>query len=278
MSNLAWIALAIITGLSALGCIIGFKKFVYFLSVGYGLSVVLIGIGIIVLSATGYFLPQADIFTYILSALLILYGCRLSGFLIFREAKSASYRKVAENVSGKAEKKMPIFVKATIWVMVTILYVMQTSPIFFRVANGVFSDTLSLVFEIVGGVIMVIGLSLETISDLTKSKAKKENPHRFCDKGVFKYVRCPNYLGEILFWTGVLTTSLNALNTWYQWVIAISGYLLIVYVMISGAKRLELRQAKNYGEDPEYQEYIKKTPIISRLIPIKSMKDWNWVK
>lgn len=278
MTPLAWAALGILTGLSALGCIIGFKKFVYFLSVGYGLSVVLIGAGIIVLSATGYFLPTGDIFTYILASILILYGCRLSGFLIFREAKSASYRKVAEKVAGSTEKKMPIFVKATIWIMVTILYIMQTSPVFFRVANGIYGDQTSMIFEIVGASIMVIGLLLETISDLTKSAAKKLNPHRFCDRGVYKYVRCPNYLGEILFWTGVLVSSINALVTWYQWVIAILGYILIVYVMLSGAKRLEGRQDKNYGEDPEYQAYIAKTPLISRLIPIKSMKKWNWIK
>ncbi len=278
MTPLAWAALGILTGLSALGCIIGFKKFVYFLSVGYGLSVVLIGAGIIVLSATGYFLPTGDIFTYILASILVLYGCRLSGFLIFREAKSASYRKVAENVAGSTEKKMPIFVKATIWIMVTILYIMQTSPVFFRVANGIYGDQTSMIFEIVGASVMVIGLLLETISDLTKSAAKKSNPHRFCDKGVYKYVRCPNYLGEILFWTGVLVSSINALVTWYQWVIAILGYILIVYVMLSGAKRLEGRQDKNYGEDPEYQAYIAKTPLISRLIPIKSMKKWNWIK
>ncbi len=58
----------------------------------------------------------------------------------------------------------------------------------------------------------------------------------------------------------------------------ILGYILIVYVMVSGAKRLEIRQDKSYGDDPKYQEYKRKTPILMHLIPVKSIKNWKWIK
>ena len=35
------------------------------------------------------------------------------------------------------------------------------------------------------------------------------------------------------------------------------GYIGIVFVMFSGARRLEIRQDKNYGEDKEYKKYKK---------------------
>ena len=35
-----------------------------------------------------------------------------------------------------------------------------------------------------------------------------------------------------------------------------------------GAQRLEKRQNKNYGSLPEYQAYVKKTPILVPFIPV----------
>ncbi len=68
-----------------------------------------------------------------------------------------------------------------------------------------------------------------------------------------------------------------SLNAW-QWVIVAIGYIGIVYVMFSGARRLELRQDEVYGENPEYQEYIKKTPIILPFIPLYSVKKYTWLQ
>lgn len=47
--------------------------------------------------------------------------------------------------------------------------------------------------------------------------------------------------------------------------------------MFSGARRLELRQNKNYGNRPEYQEYVRKVPIIIPLVPIYSVVKHKWL-
>ncbi len=279
--ELIWIVTGILAGVAAICCAIGFVKFVYFMSVGYGFAVAGMAISLLVMSLVGY-IPALGIAEYILVALLILYGCRLSGFLLFREIKSASYRKTLGNVAGKAEKKMPIFVKATIWISVVVLYVCQIAPISYRAIGGVdyatTNNILDLVFPILGAAIMVIALFIESLADYQKSAAKKVNPNRFVDTGLYRFVRCPNYLGEILFWTGVLVSGASAMSFWWEWVIAVFGWIMIIYVMLSGAKRLEKRQMKNYGNDPEYQAYVKKTPILMHIIPIKSLQGWNWVK
>ena len=76
----------------------------------------------------------------------------------------------------------------------------------------------------------------------------------------------------------MLLTGTTAIKGILQWVIALLGYALIVWVMFSGARRLEIRQDESYGEDPEYQEYIKKTPIILPLLPLYSVKKHTWLQ
>ena len=48
--------------------------------------------------------------------------------------------------------------------------------------------------------------------------------------------------------------------------------------MFSGARRLEVRQAVTYGNDPEFQKYIKKTPILLPFVPIYSVEKHKWLQ
>ena len=99
-------------------------------------------------------------------------------------------------------------------------------------------------------------------------KQKKENPKMVATKGLYRMVRCPNYLGEILFWTGVYVGAVTIYNSWWQWVIAALSWVCIVYIMINGAQRLDKRQEKNYGTSEEYRAYADHTPLIFPLIPV----------
>jgi len=268
-------------------CVIGFWKYVYFLSVGYGLSIAAIGLEMLI---KYQFVKGIDLPWYVIVMLLlfIVYGVRLGGFLLVREIKNATYRKTLEEATktkSGSSTKMPVPVMVVMWVMVAALYMVQTSPVYYRIENTMVHSAMYHIgvadadaLAIVGVVISAIGLLLEAVSDKQKSSAKKINPKRFCDSGLFKICRCPNYFGEITFWTGVLVGSLNILKTWYQWVLAIFGYIAIVYIMLNGAKRLEKRQTASYGSDPEFQAYVSKTPIIFPLIPLYSLKDSKIIK
>ena len=94
---------------------------------------------------------------------------------------------------------------------------------------------------------------------------------------LFRLVRCPNYFGEMVFWTGVFVSGLNVYHTAAEWICAILGYVGIIYVMFGGARRLEIRQDKNYGNDPEYQRYKSTTPIMIPFLPIYSVKKHKWL-
>lgn len=245
---------------------IGFKNYVWFISIGYGLSIAGEGALMLIL-----YRDSLSIATVICSALLIIYGLRLGGYLAFREMKSSSYKK---NMKGEIKEgsSVPFGVKTAIWVTCALLYVTQVSGVFYRFANNAPSN----VWAYIGAAVMLLGLVMESVADIQKNKAKKVNPKRFVDTGLYKFVRCPNYLGEMIFWTGVLLSGIGAVSGW-QWVIVAVGYIGIIFVMFSGARRLEIRQNKNYGSDPEYQKYVKTVPIMVPFIPLYSVEKYKWL-
>ena len=255
-----WGLLGILFLVSAALCAVGFKKFVYFLSIGYGLAVAGEGVVLAILALTNGKWTAALL---VQCVLFVVYGFRLSGFLLLREVKSASYRKTLKE---ETDKPMPVFVKIVIWLVVAALYVAEVSPVLYRSQLsgapriGSFSTW-------IGAAVMLLGLVLEAVADRQKSASKKENPDMVATQGLYKLCRCPNYFGEIVFWTGVLLSAVTVLRGG-QWVIALLGYVCIVYIMFNGAQRLERRQNKRYGDKPAYQEYVKKTPILIPLLPI----------
>ncbi len=259
--------LGILLLVSLLVSAIGFKKYVWFISIGYGGAIAAIGIALHIL-----FRGTMTAANLIQCTLFILYGCRLGGYLAFRELKSSSYNKKMKT-EIKDGKDMKFVAKCGIWISAAILYVCETSPALFRLTAGKGTDG----FLIAGILIMCLGLITESAADLQKSRAKKINPRRFVDTGLFKLVRCPNYLGEMLFWTGVFVSGLNVMHTPFQWIVALLGYVGIIYVMFGGARRLEIRQNKSYGSDPEYQKYVKTTPIMIPFIPLYSVEKYKWL-
>ena len=244
----------------------GFKNYVWFISLGYGFSIA--GEGILMLLLFGQNLTLG---TILCSALFIVYGLRLGGYLAIRELGSSSYKK---NMKGEIKEgsTVPFGVKIAIWVTCALLYVTQVAGVFYRLQNAA-ADNIT---TFVGAGIMLLGLSLETAADLQKNAAKKVNPRRFVDTGLYRIVRCPNYLGEMIFWTGVLISGIGAVSGW-QWLIVVIGYVGIIFVMFSGARRLEIRQDKNYGNDPEYQKYVTTVPILLPFVPLYSVKKHKWL-
>ncbi|MBQ4259342.1 MAG: DUF1295 domain-containing protein [Lachnospiraceae bacterium] len=258
---------------------VGFYKYVYFISLGYGFSIAAMGVTMLIM-----YRGVLDVSTVLMCLLFLAYGCRLGGYLLLREIKSAAYRNAMKR-EIKDGTSMKMVAKFSIWISCALLYVLQVSPVLFRLmaAELAQADAVETTagasdpIAIVGVIIMALGILLESAADAQKSKAKKANPNRFCDTGLYRIVRCPNYLGEVLFWTGVFVSGVTIYAGAWQWIGAAFGYICIVYIMFGGARRLELRQNRNYGQDPEYQAYVKKTPILLPLVPLYSVAKYKWL-
>ena len=259
-------AFLIILALALIASSCGFRKYVWFISLGYGAAVALIGVGLF------FIYPHAlTLGTVLQCVLFVVYGCRLSGYLIYRDRKTAYNRRMKGEV--KTDDGVSLGAKIAIWVSAAILYALQTSPVSFRLMDNRGTD----IFCIIGLIISAAGLILETTADLQKNRAKKKNPGRFVDTGLFRLVRCPNYFGEMIFWTGIFISGLNIYHNAAEWICAILGYAGIIYVMFGGARRLEIRQDRNYGNDPAYQNYKSTTPIMIPFLPLYSVKEHKWL-
>ena len=208
---------------------------------------------------------------------LFLYGVRLATYLLVRELKHPAYVKTVSFDQVNNEDRSA-FAMCMIWISCVLLYICQTFPVTAHLdamANGAMPDP---VWAYVRLGLTVTGFLLETVADQQKNAAKKINPKRWVDTGLYRLVRCPNYLGEVLLWLGVFVCGIPALSAWWHWTFAVLGFVGITYVMFSGARRLELRQDHNYGDNPDYQAYKKRVPILLPFVPVYSVKDYKWLK
>lgn len=259
---MAWNLLWIVFVVCLVACCVGFIKYVYFMSIGYGFAVAAGAVATAII-----FRDRLSLLTGIMLVLFVVYGFRLSGFLAYRELKNAAYRKTLADAT-KTEKPIPFPVLVVMWIFMGALYTIQLSPVFYRLYNG----AADVVCPLIGVLISACGILLEALADKQKSAQKAVNPKMVATEGLYKLCRCPNYLGEIIFWTGVFVGSFSALKGAGQWAFAIIAWVCIIIIMFNGAHRLEKRQNKNYGDKPEYQAYVKKTPIIIPFVPFYSFE------
>ena len=259
-----WMFLLIVLGVCAIMCAVGFYKFLYFISLGYGFAIVGGSIAILVIALVNDLSSELLWLNLLQMACYIFYGLRLSGFLLYREIKSAAYLKSLKE-DDRTMKRRSFSLSIVIWVTCSILYAAQVSPFLFRVET----NTEDIILPLVGIGISILGLIIESVADSQKSAQKKVNPNSVATKGLYRVVRCPNYLGEIIFWTGSFISGISAYSNHVEfWLISLFGYISIVYIMFNSTKRLEKKQNERYGNDETYIKYSSKTPILIPLIPL----------
>ena len=81
----------------------------------------------------------------------------------------------------------------------------------------------------------------------------------------------------LLFTLCMIVSAIGAVSGVGQWIVVLIGYIGIIFVIFSGARRLEIRQNKNYGKDPEYQQYVRTVPILLPFLPLYSVEKYKWL-
>jgi steroid 5-alpha reductase family enzyme len=188
--------LPVVTLLLAAVCLVvssvGFFRVVLFISVGYGYSMAAMAIAVVAV-----FGRDAGWITWAQTFLMFAYGVRLGTYLLVRE-RSAGYRSSQAEDRDRGSRS-GIALKLAIWVSVSVLYVCMFLPLLSRYASADAGrrDPLALL-SVVGVGVTAVGLIIETVADAQKRATKRRTPNRFCDRGLYRMVRYPNYFGELL--------------------------------------------------------------------------------
>ena len=257
-------ALALAFALSLAISALGFRRVDWFVSTGYAFSIAAQAV-IFPLLHWGRF----DLWAGLQSAMLLAYGLRLGTYLVSREG-SPSF---ARELQASKERGLHIkgWLKLTIWVAVAALYASMYAPALITLAA---QSTGNVVATLPYGIaIMLGGLGIEAMSDWQKSRFKAASPAAFCNVGLFRIVRCPNYFGEMVFWAGAWISAIAAYSNAFDWLLSLVGLVCIQLIMLGAARRLESKQDERYGSDPSYRAYVSRTPILFPLLPIHSLKN-----
>ena len=192
--------------------------------------------------------------TILLLAAIILYSARLTmNFIIgFHSLGYVDWRyRMLKEKSGKFYQVVNLF---GICMFPTLVVYLATLPVIAYASVEAFSA-----IDIIGLVVIVLGTLLEFIAD-TQMKAFvkiRKDRSEVLNRGVWKYSRHPNYLGEISIWFGVaLTLILSHFNYWHFIVGAVVNLLMFIFISIP----MEERHFKGYK--PDYEQYKKETHML----------------
>uniref|UniRef100_A0A803NED4 Steroid 5-alpha reductase C-terminal domain-containing protein n=1 Tax=Chenopodium quinoa TaxID=63459 RepID=A0A803NED4_CHEQI len=111
--------------------------------------------------------------------------------------------------------------------------------------------------DIIGWIMWSIGFSIEATADQQKLSFKNSpsNRGKWCDVGVWKYSRHPNYFGDSI---PVLVGA--------EWLVVIGPvFLTLLLLFVSGLPLLEASADKKFGSVDEYRQYKR---VTSPLVPL----------
>ena len=196
-----------------------------------------------------------DLRAVVAVGLVAVWAIRLGSFLFLRISKDGHDRRF-DQIKTNPLRFLVTWTLQGLWVTLTAACALMIISSETRIAPD-------LSFYL-GLVIWIVGFGIEVIADAQKSAFRKnpDNAGKFITGGLWSWSRHPNYVGEIVLWLGMAVMAVPVLVGW-QWVALISP--LFVYLLlnrVSGVPLLEKRAREKWGEDPAYQAYCEKTPVL----------------
>ena len=135
-----------------------------------------------------------------MSLLMMAWGARLSGFLLFRIIKTGKDDRFDE-MRDKFFSFLGFWVFQMVWVWsVSLPVTIVNSP----AVLGFNQPDFGTGRDIAGVILWVLGFFLESVSDVQKYRFRSnpDNKGKVCDIGLFSWSRHPNYFGEIIMQFG----------------------------------------------------------------------------
>ncbi|XP_053313725.1 uncharacterized protein LOC128475277 [Spea bombifrons] len=189
------------------------------------------------------------------TGLITIWAVRLGSFLFLRILRDGHDRRF----NGVRDNPRTFFIYWTmqgIWIFITLLPSLML--------NLEKRDKPLGLVDYLGWSLWTIGFVTQAVADQQKLsfKSDPDNAGKFIQSGLWAYSRHPNYLGEILQWSGLFLSASSVLHG-FQYISVISPlfvWFLLNYV--SGIPILERQAMKRWGNDPAFQDYINQTPVL----------------
>ncbi len=191
----------------------------------------------------------------LLALMIIWWAVRLGGFLLMRVWKKGKDARF----DGMRESAVKFF---RFWLLqgITVFIVLIGALEFLHISTPRFT-----IISALGFVMFAAGIVIEAAADLQKCHFSQDdkNKGKWIQSGLWGKSRHPNYLGEIMVWSGIYAYILPSLNG-MQWLIALisPAYIVLLLLFISGIPILEKSADKKWGGKKDYIAYKKRVPLL----------------
>ena len=190
-----------------------------------------------------------------LAILVAIWAVRLGTFLFLRLHRKGSDSRFID-IKPNPLRFFMVWTLQGLWVLVTF-----AAGLAAMTSNRVLSYS---PITVAGAVIWLGGFAVEVIADLQKKafRSDQKNQGLFIMSGLWLFSRHPNYVGEITLWFGMALIAVPVLREW-QFVTMVSPvFVWVLLRWVSGVPMLEAQAHQNWGENPEYRQYMESTPIL----------------
>lgn len=186
-------------------------------------------------------------FKLLLTALLMIWAIRLGFFQMALAAKLGKKARLRKKMSSPINFLNRFLLQAVAsWVI--------SLPFLFRLlqdsaVESSFQDIT--IIEWTGLIIALIGLTIESITDVRKARftAVVDNENTVFETGVHKISNYPNYIGEILFWLGIFIACIAAIHG-SNWLAILSPICIVLLLFLTKYIPTAEEKRKDIHSDP----------------------------
>lgn len=221
------------------------------------------GFALILLVAIGR-ASDAPAGAQLLVGCVLVWGARLGWYLWSRHPIGREDRRYAQMRSHHGERFARVSL-GTVFILQPVIQWLLVLPVTLAVLRPAPVPAMSLL--VAGLCLFCAGFLLEAMADRALA-AHRANPARRGEPlmtGLFAIVRRPNYLGEIILWTGLslMASGLGGGILSYPWPLLTPVALALLLTRVSGLPLMEPHMA---AARPGYADYMARVPaLIPRL-------------
>lgn len=196
-----------------------------------------------------------DLRRVLLAAVVLIWALRLGTFLFARVNRAG-----ADDRFDEIKKSLPRFL--TVWTVQGLWVSVTASAAWIAISSSTQVEMDA--FAVIGVLIWAAGFAIEVIADRQKSafRADPANRGRFISTGLWSRSRHPNYFGEIVLWIGVAVIAFPALQGWQLVGLISPIFVTLLLTRVSGVPLLEAKADAKWGDQADYQEYRRTTPVL----------------